>query len=33
MRDRVQKLEDHLEASKKRLAQMKTGMPGLRFVI
>ncbi|KIM84780.1 hypothetical protein PILCRDRAFT_817577 [Piloderma croceum F 1598] len=30
MRDRVQKLEDHLEASKKKLSQMRTGKPGLR---
>ncbi|KAF5370453.1 hypothetical protein D9615_009738 [Tricholomella constricta] len=30
MRDRVQKLEDHLKASKKKLMQVKTGQPGLR---
>ncbi|KAF8072174.1 hypothetical protein FPV67DRAFT_1371218, partial [Lyophyllum atratum] len=30
MRDRVQKLEDHLKESKKKLAQVKTGRPGLR---
>jgi nucleoporin NUP159 len=32
MRDRIRKLEDHLEASKKRLSQVRTGKPGLRFV-
>ncbi|KAG5646794.1 hypothetical protein DXG03_002171 [Asterophora parasitica] len=30
MRDRIQKLEDHLKGSKKKLAQVKTGQPGLR---
>ncbi|KZP27408.1 hypothetical protein FIBSPDRAFT_731087 [Athelia psychrophila] len=30
MRDRVQKLEDHLAASKKKLDQIKRGKPGLR---
>ncbi|KAH7919373.1 hypothetical protein BV22DRAFT_1075323 [Leucogyrophana mollusca] len=30
MRDRVQKLEDHLQASKKRVNALKTGKPGLR---
>ncbi|GLB40668.1 putative nuclear pore complex [Lyophyllum shimeji] len=30
MRDRIQKLEDHLKASKKKLTQVKTGQPGLR---
>jgi nucleoporin NUP159 len=33
MRDRVQKLEDHLQSSKKRLSELKTGKPSLRFVV
>jgi hypothetical protein len=31
MRDRVQKLEDHLKASKKKLNQLRTGKPGIKF--
>lgn len=30
MRDRVQKLEDHLQSSKKRLAELKAGKPSLK---
>ncbi|KAF8838595.1 hypothetical protein BDN67DRAFT_70954 [Paxillus ammoniavirescens] len=30
IRDRVQKLEDHLQASKKRINELKLGRPGLR---
>ncbi|RDB29456.1 hypothetical protein Hypma_014815 [Hypsizygus marmoreus] len=30
MRDRIQKLEDHLKASKKKLAQANSGTPGLK---
>ncbi|KAG1750246.1 hypothetical protein EDB19DRAFT_2022507 [Suillus lakei] len=33
MRDRVQKLEDHLQSSKKRLAELKAGKPSLKFVV
>ena len=32
LRDRIQKLEEHLVASKKRLSQLKLGKPGLRYV-
>ncbi|KAI0701221.1 hypothetical protein BC835DRAFT_1411616 [Cytidiella melzeri] len=30
LRDRIQKLEDHMHASKKRLGQLKLGKPGVR---
>ncbi|KIJ66805.1 hypothetical protein HYDPIDRAFT_186428 [Hydnomerulius pinastri MD-312] len=30
MRDRVQKLEDHLQASKKKISELRTGKPSLR---
>ena len=30
IRDRIQKLEDHMQASKKKLGQMKLGRAGLR---
>ncbi|KAG1870708.1 hypothetical protein DFJ58DRAFT_652794 [Suillus subalutaceus] len=30
MRDRVQKLEDHLQSSKKKLAELKAGKPSLK---
>ncbi|KAG2364542.1 hypothetical protein BDR07DRAFT_1401153 [Suillus spraguei] len=30
MRDRVQKLEDHLQSSKKRIAELKSGKPSLK---
>lgn len=33
MGDRVQKLEDHLQSSKKRLAELKAGKPSLKFVV
>src|SRR5258708_26397806 len=33
MRDRVQKVEDHLQSSKKRLAELKAGKPSLKFVV
>lgn len=33
LRDRIQKLEEHLMASKKRLSQLKMGKAGLRYVI
>lgn len=33
IRDRVQKLEDHLQSYKKRLSELKTGKPSLRFVV
>lgn len=29
----MQKLEDHLQASKKRLAELKTGKPSMKFVV